>query len=83
MLSSAKLGHTLQPMPIIPDAARKFSDFLKDELAAAAIEYIALSAGIAVAVLTAVKPANLSPACRILRLSHALCERNLEVSSSS
>ena len=65
MLSSAKLGHTLRPMPIIPDAARKFSDFLKDELAAAAIEYIALSAGIAVAVLTAVKPANLSPACRI------------------
>jgi Flp pilus assembly pilin Flp len=63
MLSSAKLGHTVQPMPIIPDVVRKFSDFLKDESAAAAIEYITLSAGIAVAVFTAVKPANLLPAC--------------------
>ena len=63
MLSSAKLGHTLQPMPIIPDVVRKFNDFLKDESATAAIEYIALSAGIAVAIFTAVKPANLLPAC--------------------
>jgi len=64
MLSSAKLGHTLQQMPTIPDVVRKFSDFLIDESATATIEYIALSAGIAVAVLTAVKPAKLSPACR-------------------
>ncbi len=64
MLSSAKLGHTLQQMPTIPDVVRKFSDFLIDESAAATIEYIALSAGIAVAVLTAVKPAKLSPACQ-------------------
>jgi Flp pilus assembly pilin Flp len=64
MLSSAKLGHALQQMPTILDLVRKFRDFLKDESAAATIEYIALSAGIAVAVLTAVKPAKLSPACQ-------------------
>jgi Flp pilus assembly pilin Flp len=63
MLSPAKLGHALQQMPTILDLVRKFRDFLKDESAAAAIEYIALSAGIAVAVFTAIKPANLSPAC--------------------
>ena len=63
MLCSAKLGHALQQMPTILDVVRKFSDFLKDESAAAAIEYIALSAGIALAIFTAVKPANLSPAC--------------------
>ena len=51
-------------MLIIPDLVRKFNVFLKDETAAATIEYLALSAGIAVAVLTATKPANFSPACR-------------------
>ena len=64
MSSSAKSGHTLQQMPTIPDVVRKLSVFLKDESAAATIEYIALSAGIAVAVLTAIKPATLSRACR-------------------
>ncbi len=47
-----------------PHLTRKFNDFLKDESAAATIEYIALSAGIAVAVFTAIKPANPSPCCR-------------------
>jgi Flp pilus assembly pilin Flp len=51
-------------MFIVPDLVRKFNDFLKDETTAAAVEYVALSAGIAVAVLTAMKPANFSPACR-------------------
>lgn len=63
MLSSAKLGHASQKMPTILDAVRKFRDFLEDESAAAAIEYIALSAGIAVAIMTAVKPADAPPAC--------------------
>src|ERR1039457_4386648 len=43
---------------------RKFRDFLKDESATAAIEYIILAASIAVAIITAVKPANPSLACR-------------------
>ncbi len=64
MPSSTKSGRTLQQMPTIPDLIRKFNDFLKDESAAATIEYIALSAGIAVAVFTAIKPANPSPCCR-------------------
>jgi Flp pilus assembly pilin Flp len=51
-------------MLIIPDVVRKFNVFLKDETTAATIEYLALSAGIAVAVLTAMKPANFSSACR-------------------
>ena len=63
MLSSAKLGHALQEMPTILDAVRKFRDFLEDELGAAAIEYIALSAGIAVAIMKAVKPADVPPDC--------------------
>jgi Flp pilus assembly pilin Flp len=41
---------------------RKFRDFLKDESATAAIEYIILAASIAVAIITAVKPPSL--ACR-------------------
>jgi len=61
MLCSAKLGRARQLMPTILDVV---GDFLKDESAVAAIEYIALSAGIALAIITAVKPANLSPACR-------------------
>jgi hypothetical protein len=64
MSSSAKLEHTLQRMPTIPDVVRKLSVFLKDESATATIEYIALSTGIVVAVFTAIKPATLSPACR-------------------
>lgn len=51
-------------MLIILDLVRKFNVFLKDETTAATIEYLALSAGIAVAVLTAMKPANFSRACR-------------------
>ncbi len=42
---------------------RKFNDFLKDESASATLEYIALSAGIAVAIFTAIKPGELRPAC--------------------
>ena len=83
MLSSAKSGRTLQQMPTIPDLIRKFNDFLKDESAAATIEYIALSAGIAVAVFTAIKPANPSPCLPQLRPSVALCESDFQVSSSS
>ncbi len=64
MASSTKLGRTLQQMPTIPDLVRKFNDFLKDESAAATLEYVALSAGIVVAVFTAIKPANLAPSCR-------------------
>ena len=64
MLSSAKLGHALQQTPTIANLVRKLTGFLKDESAAASIEYIALSAGIAVAVFTAIKPANLSPSCQ-------------------
>lgn len=63
MLSSAKLGHVPQKTPIVLELVRKFRDFLKDESAAAAIEYAVLAAGIAVAVITAVKPANRSLAC--------------------
>ena len=63
MLSSATLGHALQKMPTILHAVRKFRDFLEDESGAAAIEYIALSVGIAVAIITAVKPADVQPAC--------------------
>ena len=51
-------------MLIIPDLVRKFNVFLKDETVAATLEYLALSAGIAVAVLTAFKTTNPSPACR-------------------
>ncbi len=51
-------------MSITPDLIRKFNDFLKDKSAAATLEYIALSAGIALAVFTAIKPAELRPACR-------------------
>jgi Flp pilus assembly pilin Flp len=43
---------------------RKFRDFLKDESASAAIDYIILVTGIALAIITAVKPANPSLACR-------------------
>ena len=63
MLSSAKPGRTLQRTATIANLVRKLTAFLKDESAAATIEYIALSAGIAVAVFTAIKPANLSPSC--------------------
>jgi len=76
MLCSAKLGQALQQMPTILDVVRKFRDFLKDESAVAAIEYIALSAGITLAIITAVKPANLSPAChacgRPMRFARAI-----------
>ena len=64
MLSSAKLARSLQQMPTTLNLTRKFNDFLKDESAVAALEYIALSAGIAVAVFTAIKPAELRPACQ-------------------
>jgi Flp pilus assembly pilin Flp len=63
MLSSAQLGHSSQKTPFVLDIVRKFRDFLNDESAAAAIEYIILGAGIAVAIMTAVKPANASLAC--------------------
>ena len=43
--------------------ARQLRRFLKDELAAAAIEYILLTCGIAVAIITAVKPADHLPGC--------------------
>jgi hypothetical protein len=43
---------------------RKFRDFLKDESAAAGIEYITIAAGIAVVIITAVKPANHARSCR-------------------
>jgi Flp pilus assembly pilin Flp len=43
---------------------RKFRDFLRDESANAAIEYVILATGIAVAIITAVKPANPSLPCR-------------------
>ncbi|MGO9958037.1 MAG: Flp family type IVb pilin, partial [Solirubrobacteraceae bacterium] len=62
MLSFAKL-YVPQKTPTVLDMVRKFRDFLKDESAAAAIEYAVLAAGIAVAVVTAVKPANRSLAC--------------------
>jgi hypothetical protein len=42
---------------------RKFRDFLKDESAAAAIEYIILAAGVAVVIITGVKPANYYRTC--------------------
>ena len=45
--------------------ARKLTHFLKDKSAAAAIEYILLACGIAVAIITAMKPANHLPACPI------------------
>jgi hypothetical protein len=61
MLSSEKLGRARQPMPTIPDVV---GDFLKDESAAVGIEYVVLSVGTALAVFTAVKPANASPACQ-------------------
>ena len=64
MLLSARLGHDLRQMPTIIDV-RTFREFLKDESVAAAIKYTALSASIASAIITAVKPANLSPACRV------------------
>ena len=64
MLSSVKPGRTLQQIPTISDLVRKLTYFLKDESGAATIEYIALAAGIAVAVFTAIKRANSSPACR-------------------
>ena len=63
MLSSAKVGYTSQKTPAVLDIVRKFRDFLKDESAAAPIEYIILGAGIAVAIITAVKPANSSLTC--------------------
>ena len=43
--------------------ARQLRHFLKDKSAAAAIEYILLTCGIAVAIITAVKPADHLPAC--------------------
>jgi len=43
---------------------RILRDFLKDESAAAAIEYVILATGIAVVIITAVLPANSSRACR-------------------
>lgn len=43
---------------------RKFRDFLKDESAAAAIEYVILAAGVAVVVITGVKPGNYFRTCR-------------------
>jgi Flp/Fap pilin component len=45
--------------------ARKLTHFLKDESAAAAIEYVLLACGIAVAIITAVKPASYSRACPV------------------
>ena len=42
---------------------RKLRDFLKDETATAAIEYGLVAAGLAVVMITAVRPANPSPAC--------------------
>ena len=50
-------------MPTIIDV-RTFREFLKDESVAAALKCAALSGNIALAIITAVKPANLSPACR-------------------
>ena len=50
--------------PTLSDMVRKFRDFLKDESASAAIDYIILVTGIALAIITAVKPANPSLACR-------------------
>ena len=64
MLSSAKPGRTLQQRATIANLVRKLTAFLKDESAAATIEYITLSVGIAVAVFTAIKPAELSPSCQ-------------------
>jgi len=61
MLCSAKIGRARQLMPTILDVV---GDFLKDESAAVGIEYVVLSVGTAVAVFTAVKPANASPACQ-------------------
>jgi Flp pilus assembly pilin Flp len=43
--------------------AQEIRRFLKDESAAAAIEYILLTCGIAVAIITAVKPADHLPGC--------------------
>jgi len=42
---------------------RKLRDFLKDETATAAIEYGLVAAGLAVVMITAVRPANPLPAC--------------------
>jgi transposase-like protein len=42
---------------------RKLRDFLKDETATAAFEYGLVAAGLAVVMITAVRPANPSPAC--------------------
>jgi Flp pilus assembly pilin Flp len=76
MLSSAKPGGTLQQTATVANLVRKLTGFLKDESAAATIEYIALSAAIVVAVFTAIKPGNLSPSCqncgRPLRLVRAV-----------
>src|SRR5580658_5515743 len=57
---------------------RKFRDFLKDESAAAAIEYVIIAAGIAVVIITAVKPANHARPCRTcgrpLRIATVIAE---------
>jgi Flp pilus assembly pilin Flp len=42
---------------------RKLTEFLKDDSATVAIEYAFFAAGLTVVVITAVKPAKLSPAC--------------------
>ena len=43
--------------------AQKLGDFLKDETATAAIEYGLVAAGLAVLLITGVRPANSSPTC--------------------
>ena len=63
MLSSAQVGRTSQKTPAVSDIVRRFRDFLRDESAAAPLDSIILGAGIAVAIITAVKPANSSLTC--------------------
>jgi Flp pilus assembly pilin Flp len=64
MPPSARLGLALQKKPSVLAMVQKFRNFLKDESATAPIEFVVLGAGIAVAIITALKPANASPACR-------------------
>jgi hypothetical protein len=54
---------------------RKLRDFLKDETATTAIEYGLVAAGLAVVMVTAIRPANPSPACPTCGLPMRLVTR--------
>ncbi len=62
-------------MPTIRGMVRKLRDFLKDETATTAIEYGLVAAGLAVVMMTAIRPANPSPACPTCGLPMRLVTR--------